>query len=86
MGTAFWIYGGLLIALAIIVLIIAGVGMTRNVNKRRATNEVAGEKSIPRDPTRNTREEDIEDTTGDFSRSVRDVPQDARKNSSSDSK
>jgi len=84
MATAFWIFGGLLILLAIIFIAIAVVGMTRNENKRRSTNDVVGEPNIPRDPTRNTSERDIEDTTGDFSRSVGDIPQNPRNSSTND--
>ena len=70
MSTAFWIFGGLLIVLAVIFLVFAAVGMTRRTNVRRETDEVAGRRNIQRDPTINKRGEDVEDSVGNFTRTT----------------
>ena len=73
------IFGGLLVVLAIIIIGFFAIGLSRRTNQRRQTNEIAGKGNIPRDPTASSRAEDIEDSTGNFSRTVADK-QDTRMN------
>lgn len=64
------VFGVVLIIAAVIAVGFFIVGLTRRTNQRRQTDEVAGKNSIPRDPTVNKRADDVEDTTGNFSRTV----------------
>ena len=56
MLTIFWIFGGLLIVLAIAFLIFAVVGMTRDGNKRTQTDDGLVNGSLPSDLTTNAHE------------------------------
>ncbi|GAC1429969.1 MAG: hypothetical protein PVS3B3_00480 [Ktedonobacteraceae bacterium] len=73
------IFGVLLIIVAIIIVGFFIVGLTRRTNQRRQTDEIAGKGNLPRDPTASRRVEDIEDTSGNFSRTIADK-QDKNKN------
>ncbi len=64
------VFGVVLIIAAVIAVGFFIVGLTRRTNQRRQTDEVAGKGNIPRDPTVNKRADDVEDTTGNFSRTV----------------
>lgn len=71
-STGILVFGGLLIILAIIAIGIFVVGSMRRTNQRRQTDEIAGKGSIPRDPTVSRTANDVEDSTGNFSRTVAD--------------
>ncbi|GAC1398354.1 MAG: hypothetical protein NVS4B12_25910 [Ktedonobacteraceae bacterium] len=71
-STGVLVFGGLLIILAIIAVGIFVVGLMRRTNLRRQTDEIAGKGSIPRDPTVSKTANDVEDSTGNFSRTVAD--------------
>ncbi|GAC1393181.1 MAG: hypothetical protein NVSMB38_20110 [Ktedonobacteraceae bacterium] len=58
MLTIFWIFGGLLIVLAIAFLIFAVVGMVRVGNTRTQTDDGLAHSALPSDLTRNTREKE----------------------------
>ena len=73
------IFGVLLIIVAIVVVGFFIVGLTRRTNQRRQTDEIAGKGNIPRDPTVSRRADDVEDTEGNFSRTVAEK-QDTNKN------
>ena len=73
------VFGVVLIIAAIIAVSFFVVGLSRRTNQRHQTDEISGERNIPRDPTASKRVDDIEDTTGNFSRSVSDK-QDINKN------
>ncbi len=64
------VFGVLLIIVAIIIVGFFIIGLTRRTNRRRQTDEIEGKGNIPRDPTVNKRADDVEDTIGNFSRSV----------------
>ncbi len=64
------VFGGLLVIVAIVVIGFFVIGLSRRTNQRRQTNEIAGKGNIPRDPTVSKRADDVEDTEGNFSRTV----------------
>ena len=64
------VFGVVLIVAAVIAVGFFVVGLTRRTNQRRQTDEVTGKSSIPRDLTVSKRADDVEDTTGNFSRTV----------------
>ncbi len=78
-STGVLIFGGLLVIVAIVIIGFFAVGLSRRTNQRRQTDEIAGKGSIPRDPTVSSHADDIEDSTGNFSRTVADK-QDTRRN------
>ena len=68
----FWIYGAVLIVIAVVLVIIFAVGLSRASNVRHRTSEVEGS-NIPRDPTDSKAAEPVADTGatgGNYSRSV----------------
>lgn len=71
-STGVLIFGGLLIILAVIIVGFFIVGLTRRSNQRRQTDTIAGKGSIPRDSTVSRRADNVEDSTGNFSRTVDD--------------
>ena len=73
------IFGVLLIIVAIVVVGFFVVGLTRRTNQRRQTDATVGKGNIPRDPTVSRRADDVEDTEGNFSRTVTEK-QDTNKN------
>jgi len=68
--TGILVFGGLLVIIAIVALISFGVLSTRRTNQRHQSSTVANESNIPRDPTISRKANDVEDTEGNFSRSV----------------
>ncbi len=79
-STGVLIFGGLLIVIAVIIVAFFIVGLTRRTNQRRETDTIAGKGSIPRDPSVSRRADNVEDSTGNFSRTV-DDKQDTNRNS-----
>jgi hypothetical protein len=70
MAGGFWIYGGALIVIAVILVIIFAIGLTRSTNVRRRATEVSQTPNVPHDPTISKRADDVEDTEGNFTRST----------------
>ena len=68
--TGILVFGGLLVIIAIVAIIIFAVLSTRRTNQRNQSSTVAGEGNIRRDPTISKKANDVEDTEGNFSRSV----------------
>lgn len=66
------VFAGILVILAIIAVGIFAIGLTRRTNQRRQTDATIGKGNIPRDPTISKRADDVEDTVGNFSRTVTD--------------
>jgi len=64
------VFAGILIIIAIVAAIIFAVLLTRRTNRRHQSSAVAGEGNIRRDPTISRKANDVEDTEGNFSRSV----------------
>ena len=64
------IFGVVLIVAAVIAVGFFIVGLTRRTNQRHQTDGIAGKGNIPRDPTISRRADDVEDTEGNFSRTV----------------
>ena len=73
------VFGVILIIVAIVVVGFFVVGLSRRTNLRHQTDEISGERNIPRDPTVSKRADDVEDTEGNFSRTATDK-QDTNKN------
>ncbi len=69
-STGVLVFGIILVIVAIVIVGFFVVGLTRRTNQRNSTGEVAGKGNIPRDPTVSRSANDVEDTTGNFSRSV----------------
>jgi len=69
-STGVLVFGGLLVIVAIVAIGFFAIGLSRSTNQRRQTNEIAGKRNIPRDPTVSKRADDVEDTEGNFSRTV----------------
>ena len=64
------VFGGLLVIIAIVAVVIFLVLSSRRVNQRNQSSNVAGESNIRRDPTISKKANEVEDTEGNFSRSV----------------
>ena len=80
-ATGVLVFGVILIIVAIVIVGFFVVGLTRRTNQRNTTGEIEGKGNIPRDPTVSRRADDVEDTTGNFSRTVaekQDINRNAR--------
>ena len=69
-STGVLVFGGLLVIVAIVIIGFFAIGLSRRTNQRRQTNETVGKRNIPHDPTVSRRADDVEDTEGNFSRTV----------------
>lgn len=78
-STGVLIFGIILIIVAVVIVGFFVVGLTRRTNQRSQANELGGAGNVPRDPTVSKRANDVEDTTGNFTRSVTDT-QDTNRN------
>ncbi len=78
-STGVLIFGVILIIVAIVIVGFFVIGLSRRTNQRRQTDTLAGKGNISRDPTVSRRADDVEDSVGNFSRSVSD-PQDTNRN------
>ena len=78
-STGILVFGVVLIVAAIVAVGFFVVGLTRRTNQRNQTDALAGKGNIPRDPTVSRRADDVEDSVGNFSRSVTET-QDTNKN------
>jgi hypothetical protein len=75
------VFGVILIIVAIVIVGFFIVGLSRRTNVRRQTDEIAGKNNIPRDPTVGKHADNVEDSTGNFSRTVaekQDINRNAR--------
>lgn len=72
MLTGFWIFGAVLIVIAVVLVILFAIGLSRKANVRDRAANVA-EPNIPRDPTESKQADSVADsgaTGGNYSRSV----------------
>ncbi len=69
-STGILVFAGLLIILAVIAVGVFAVSLTRRTNQRRQSDAIIGKGNIPRDPTVSKRADEVEDTVGNFSRTV----------------
>ena len=69
-STGVLVFGGLLVIVAIVIIGFFAIGLSRRTNQRRQTDATVGKRIIPHDPTVSRRADDVEDTEGNFSRTV----------------
>ena len=72
MLAGFWIFGAVAIVIAVVLIILFAVGLTRGSNVRRKASAV-GETNVPLDPTESKQANAVADsgaTGGNYSRSV----------------